>query len=124
MVVCYTDLMVNNAGNSAPIDQFPLVPQPGVIILKDLIEEEHKQGGFSIHIADTMSNKDSCGIVVAVGGAQREVEKDGNTTIIEPPVKIGDKVVYANFSPNRYLSMKYGRLHLIKFNEVLAINNE
>ncbi len=116
--------MVTKAENTASLDSSPIVPQPGIIILKDLVEEQIKMGHIGIQIADTMSNKDSGGIVIAVGGAVREVEKDGNTTIIECPVKVGQKVVYANFSPNRYLDMQLGRLHLIKFNEVLGVISE
>lgn len=98
---------------------------PGYLVVKPLKEETIGD----IPVADTMNDKDSAGVVVAVGASFMFYE--GNQAIeVKSPVGLGQKIIYNNIGTNIYLSFETGeRLRLVRFHcdpywgQVLGIIN-
>lgn len=80
-------------------------PLPGFIIVKPYKEEQPVSG---VVIADTMKDKDSSGVVMAVGKDWQEYHTDGNVITVTSPVAVGDVVIYKNYGATRYLDFKTG----------------
>lgn len=105
--------MVKKAETSA----FHIHPTPGTLIVKSLIEDQVS----GIYVADSTSNKESAGVVVAVGDADYEYHGE-RRSLSESPCKLGDKIIYASYSPNRYIDFETGdTLHFLKFKDVLGV---
>jgi len=89
-------------------------PLPGFIICKPL-NEELLAGGFKA--PESLSEKDSAGIVVAVGDPWIFREGDKEYTIT-PKVKVGDKIIFKNLGHQRYSDSETGEpVYLLKYHD-------
>jgi len=114
------------AENTAPTNSFYIQPQPGFVICKPYKEQQVS----GIYISDSMKNKDSAGVVVAVGDSYTILEGPQSLTV-NPPVKVGDKIIFTNFGDNKYLDFKTGEhIYIVHFspdpryNQIIAKINE
>lgn len=86
-------------------------PLPGFVIAIPFEEKEVS----GIIVPDSMSNKDGAGEVVAVGEPYT-IYEGPQQLIVKSPVKIGDKIIFSNFTRPSYLDLKTGKhVYVVKF---------
>lgn len=103
-----------------------ITPLPGFVLVKPLKEE--KIGAMIV--SDQMNDKDSAGVVVAIG--RDWIYHEGSQAIsVHCPVELGNKIIYQNIGTNAYRDFKTGEiLRLVRFHvdpvytQIIATINE
>lgn len=90
---------------------FYIKPEPGYVIVTPY--KEQQVGG--VYVSDDAAEKESAGEVVAVGDSYTYYVGN-NSVLINSPVKVGDIVVFSNYSNQRYKDFKTSKtLFFLKF---------
>lgn len=104
-------------------NEYNIYPLPGFVVTKPFKEEIVSD----FYIPDNMNDKDSAGIVIAVGD-DYTYYTGSHAVQVKCPVKVGDIIVYQNIGTNQYLNLKTNeRLHHVRFhpepfyNQILSI---
>ena len=93
------------------VKDYNIQPFPGHVLVAPYKE---KQVGNYV-LQDNINDKDSAGIIVAIGDDYTYYE--GNQAIPVPcPVKVGDVIIYQNMGTDAYMEFEGGeRLRLVRF---------
>lgn len=88
-------------------------PMPGWIVAKPLIEET-SAGGFKL--PEEMTNKNTSGVVLAVGDAWTFCE-GGKEYTIKSKVKVGDKIIFKGMGHQMYEESDGKKVYLLKYHD-------
>lgn len=93
----------------------PITPQPGYVLVAPY--EEKIKGGFEV--ADTLKDKETAGLVLAVGGIA--TNQYGNK--VETDVKEGQVIIFEAYTAKQYTH--HGKMYrLVKFDGISGVIDE